>query len=60
MVIFKSKKKKSEGNLKINLCSKRLYHTESIKYLGLKVFLTPTYPTAVLYGLRIVVLFSKL
>ena len=26
LVIFKSKQKKSEGNLKIRLCGKRLYH----------------------------------
>ena len=98
MVIFKSKQKKFEGDLKIKLCGKRLYPAESVKYLGVKidttlswqhhvndlsiklnranlllfkmrkyvslkilrsiyfVFLTPTYPTAVLSGLRIVVL----
>ena len=33
MVIFKSKQKKFEGDLKIKLCSKRLYPTESVKYL---------------------------
>ena len=37
MVIFKSKQKKSEGDLKIKLCCKRLYHTESVKYLGVKI-----------------------
>ena len=33
VVIFKSKQKKLEGHLKINLCGKRLYPTESVKYL---------------------------
>ena len=37
MIIFKSKKNKFEGDLKIRLCGKRLYPTESIKYLGLKI-----------------------
>ena len=37
MVIFKSNQKKFEGDLKIKLCGKRLYHTESIKYLGVKI-----------------------
>ena len=32
MVIFKSKQKKSEGDLEIKLCGKRLYPTESVKY----------------------------
>ena len=36
MVIFKSKQKKLEGDLKIKLCGKRLYPTESVKYLGVK------------------------
>ena len=36
MVIFKSKQKKFEGDLKIILCGKRLYPTESVKYLGVK------------------------
>ena len=36
-VIFKSKQKKFEGDLKIKLCGKRLYPTESVKYLGLKI-----------------------
>ena len=103
MVIFKSKQKKLEGDLKIKLCGKRLYPTESVKYLGVKIdtnlswqyhvndlsiklnranallfkmrkyvslkilrsiyfllFLTPTYLTAVLFGLRIVALLNKL
>ena len=102
MVIFKSKQKKFEGDLKIKLCGKRLYPTESVKYLGVKIdkklswkyhindlfiklnrvnallfkikkyvslnyedpsillFLTPTYSTAVLSGLKIVALFKKL
>ena len=101
MVIFKSNLKKFEGDLKIKLCGKRLYSTESVKYLGIKIdttlswqnhvndlfiklnranalhfkmrkyvtlkiskssilpFLTPTYPTAVLSGFRIVVLFNE-
>ena len=37
MVIFKSKQKKLKGDLKIKLCSKRLYPTESVKYLGVKI-----------------------
>ena len=34
MAIFKSKQKKLEGDLEIKLCGKRLYPTESRKYLG--------------------------
>ena len=37
MVIFKSKQKKFEGDLKIKLCGKRLYLSESVKYLGVKI-----------------------
>ena len=37
MVIFKFKQKKFEGDLKIKLCGKRLYPTESVKYLGVKI-----------------------
>ena len=37
MVIFKSKQKKFEGDLKIKLCGKRVYPTESVKYLGVKI-----------------------
>ena len=37
MVIFKSKQKKFEGDLKIKLCGKRLYPTESVRYLGIKI-----------------------
>ena len=37
MVIFKSKQKKFEGDLKIKLCGKRLYPSESVKYLGVKI-----------------------
>ena len=33
MVIFKSKQKKFEGDLKIKLSGKRLYPTEIVKYL---------------------------
>ena len=36
MLVFKSKQKKLEGALKIKLCSKILYPTESVKYLGVK------------------------
>ena len=31
MVIFKSKQKKLEGDLKIKLCAKRLHPTERVK-----------------------------
>ena len=34
IVIIRSKQKKLEGDLKVKLCSKGLYPTESIKYLG--------------------------
>ena len=37
MVIFKYKQKKSECDLKIKSCGERLYPTESIKYLGVKI-----------------------
>ena len=37
MVIFKSKQKKFEGDLKIKFCDKRLYPTESVEYLGVKI-----------------------
>ena len=37
MVIFKSKQKKLEGGLKIKLYGKRLYLTENVKYLGVKI-----------------------
>ena len=37
MVIFKSKQKKLEGDFKIKLFRKRLYPTESVKYLGVKI-----------------------
>ena len=37
MVIFKSNQKKFEGDLKIKLCDKRLYPTESVKYLGVQI-----------------------
>ena len=37
MIIFKSKQKKLEGDLKIKLRGKRLYPTESVKYLGVKI-----------------------
>ena len=35
--IFRSKQKKFEGDLKIKLCRKRLYLSESVKYLGVKI-----------------------
>ena len=37
MVIFKSNQKKFEDDLKIKLCGKRLYPTESVKYLGVTI-----------------------
>ena len=37
MIIFESKQKKFEGDLKIKLCCKRLYPTESVKYLGVEI-----------------------
>ena len=37
MVIFKSKQKKLEGDLKIKLCSKSLYPTKGVKYVGVKI-----------------------
>ena len=37
MVIFKSKQKKFEGDLKIKLSGERLNPTESVKYLGVKI-----------------------
>ena len=36
MVIFRSKQKKFEDDLKIKLCRKGLYPTESVEYLGVK------------------------
>ena len=37
VVIFKSKQKRVEGDLKIKLCGKKLYPTEIVKYLGVKI-----------------------
>ena len=37
MAIFKYKQKKFEGDLKIKLCSKRIYPTESAKYLWVTI-----------------------
>ena len=37
MIIFKFKQEKFEGDLKVKLCGKRLYSTESVKYLGVKI-----------------------
>ena len=36
-MIFKSKQNKFEGDLKVRLCGKRLYPTESVKYLEVKI-----------------------
>ena len=36
MVVFKSKQKKFEGDLKVKLCGKRFYPTESVNYLRVK------------------------
>ena len=36
-IIFKSKQKKLEGDLKTKLCGKRLYPIESVKYLSVKI-----------------------
>ena len=51
MVIIKSKQKKFEGDLKIKLCGKRLYPTESVKYLGVKIDTNLT-ANAVLFKMR--------
>ena len=37
MVIFKSKQKNFAGGSKIKLSGKRIYPTESVKYLGAKI-----------------------
>ena len=37
MIFFKSKQKKFQGDLNIKLSGKRLYPTESVKYLGVKI-----------------------
>ena len=37
IVIFKSKQKKFEGDLKMKLCGKRLYPAENVKYLCVKI-----------------------
>ena len=37
MVIFKSKQNKFKSVLKMKLCGKRLYSTESVKQLGVKI-----------------------
>ena len=56
MVTFKSKQKKFEGDLKIKLCGKRLYPTESVKYLGVKL----NRPNALLFKMRKYVSFKIL
>ena len=40
MVIFKSKQKKLESDLKIKLCGKRLYSTKNVEYLDVKLIQT--------------------
>ena len=67
MVIFNSKQKKFEGDLKRKWKEQMLSFSKwgnmlVLKYLDLSilVFLKPTYLTAVLSGLRIVALFNKL
>ena len=37
MVIVKSRQKKFEGDLKIKISGNRLYPTEKVKYLGVKI-----------------------
>ena len=37
MMLFKSEQNKFEGYLKVRLCGKRLYATESVKYTGVKI-----------------------
>ena len=37
MIIFKSKQKKLEGDLKLKLFGERLYPTEIVKYLGVNI-----------------------
>ena len=39
MVTFKSKQKKFEGDLNGKLCGKRLYPTECVKNLGVKIYI---------------------
>ena len=43
MIIFKSKQKKLESDLKIKLCVKRLYPTETANYLGVKIYTNLTW-----------------
>ena len=37
MVIFKSEQNKFQGDLKIKLCGKRLYPTESVKHMDVRI-----------------------
>ena len=37
LVIFKSKRKQFDGEIKLKLSSKRLFPTDSVKYLGVKI-----------------------
>ena len=39
VIFFKSKQKKFEGDLKIKLCDKKLYPSESVKYFAVKISL---------------------
>ena len=43
MLIFQSKEKKLEGDLKIKSCGKRQYPTESVKYLGVNIDISLTW-----------------
>ena len=51
MVVCKSKQKKFEKDLKIKLCRKRVYPSETVKYLGVKIdtHLSWDYPVNDLY-----------
>ena len=37
LVIFKSKRKQFDGEIKLKLSCKRLFPTDSVKYLGVKI-----------------------
>ena len=37
MVVFKSKHKQFDGEIKLKLSCKRLFPTDSVKYLGVKI-----------------------
>ena len=59
MVFFNSKQKKLQDDLKIKLCDKRLYSTESVKYLGVTIdsIMLMIFP---LNGIELMLSFSKL